>query len=609
MELRLRAGHWAILLGTLLVEVVAIGLSWGREPAWDTLMYAVSGLAYVVAGLLILARHPRHVIGWLLIANGLLQAVTSDLGQGWALYGTPRGWPGTDAASLASVTSWPAGGVLLAATFVLFPSGSMPQQGRVWPWVLPLGCLGAVVTTAGWATGDEVSAGLVSGRNPLLSESVPSDLLFYGGLTALAASMLLGALAMVLRMRQAHGVERQQLKWMVFAVGLVAFTLPFGAPFYSSFVWVRIWDAAVITAVPLAALAAIWRYRLYDIELIISRTVLYACVTAVLVGSFAALIVGLGVVFGRGSTLATALATLVVALAFGPLLKFLQAYVDRWFARGRYDALNDVARFMTELRAGTREPEEVAGVIAAASARLPTDEARAALLPALEEEASLAIEMVRLRAELRAQLTEVRDSRLRIVAATESERRRIERDLHDGAQQRLVSIGLTLRHVQHQLGESGAEVTRSLDVAVQEVTDTIEELREIAHGIRPGILDDGLASALRDLAQRTQLPMAIAVPEQRFPKEVETAAYFIVCEGVTNAAKHSGASHLDLEVQQLDGHLVVRVSDDGVGGAELRDGGGLVGVSDRTAAHGGRLSIMSEPGQGTTLIAELSCAS
>jgi signal transduction histidine kinase len=123
------------------------------------------------------------------------------------------------------------------------------------------------------------------------------------------------------------------------------------------------------------------------------------------------------------------------------------------------------------------------------------------------------------------------------------------------------------------------------------------------------VLDDGLTSALRDLAHRTQMPMAIAVPDRRFSKEVETAAYFIACEAVTNAAKHSGASRLDLDVRQFDGQLVIRVSDDGIGGAELRDGGGLVGVSDRVAAHGGRLSIESETGHGTTLIAELSCAS
>lgn len=598
-----------MLLGTLVIEVVAIGLSWGREPAWDSLLYALYGLANIVAGVLILARHPGHRIGWLLIATGLVNAIVSDLAQGWVLAGTVRAWPGTVAVDLVVNTAWPIGGALMAATFVLFPSGSPPQQGRVWPWVLPLGCLGAVVTMAGWATGDEVTEGLVTGRNPLLSEVVPSELLFWSGLTALAASMILGALAMVLRMRQAQGVERQQLKWMVAAVSLVVLTLPIGAPLYYSFVVVRIWNAIVLTAVPLAALAAIWRYRLYDIELIISRTVVYATVTAALGGSFAALIVGLGVVFGRGSTIATALATLVVALAFRPLLTFFQTYVDRWFARGRYDALGDVARFMAELRAGRREPEEVSRVIADASARMRSDEARAALVPALEQEASLAIEMVRLRAELRAQLTEVRDSRRRIVAATESERRRIERDLHDGTQQRLVSIGLGLRHLQHQLGDPGAEVTHSLNTAVQEVTDTIEELREIAHGIRPGILDDGLASALRDLVQRTLLPVSVRVPDRRFPRDVETAAYFIACEGVTNATKHAAATRLDLDVREVGDRLVLRVTDDGVGGAELRDGGGLVGVSDRVAAHGGRLSIRSEPGQGTTLVAELSCAS
>ncbi len=598
-----------MLLGTLVIEVVAIGLSWGREPAWDSLLYAAYGLANVVAGVLILARHPGHRIGWLLIATGLVNAIVSDLAQGWVLAGTVRAWPGTVAVDLVVNTAWPIGGALMAATFVLFPSGSPPQQGRVWPWVLPLGCLGAVVTMAGWATGDEVTEGLVTGRNPLLSEAVPSELLFWSGLTALAASMILGALAMVLRMRQANGVERQQLKWMVAAVVLVVLTLPIGAPLYYSFVVVRIWNAIVLTAVPLAALAAIWRYRLYDIELIISRTVLYATVTAALGGSFAALIVGLGVVFGRGSTIATALATLVVALAFRPLLTFFQTYVDRWFARGRYDALNDVSRFMAELRAGRREPEEVSRVIANASARMRSDEARAALVPALEQEASLAIEMVRLRAELRAQLTEVRDSRRRIVAATESERRRIERDLHDGTQQRLVSIGLGLRHLQHQLGDPGAEVTHSLNAAVQEVTDTIEELREIAHGIRPGILDDGLASALRDLVQRTLLPVSVRVPDRRFPRDIETAAYFIACEGVTNATKHAAATRLDLDVREVGERLVLRVTDDGVGGAALSDGGGLVGVSDRVAAHGGRLSIRSEPGQGTTLVAELSCAS
>lgn len=608
-HLRIRPALWFPIALTVAVEAAAIALSWGREPAWDTVIYAVYSLANVVAGALINARHPGHVIGWLLSATGLLNAFVSDLGQGWALAGTAHGWPGADLADLAASSQWSVGGLLIAATFVLFPTGTLPNRGRVWPWVLPLGGLGAVVLLAGWMTGDQVSSLLVGGRSPLYTDSVPSGLLYGGGLSALAAAMVLAAVAMVGRMRRADGVERQQLKWMVFAVATTVLILPLSAPFYSSVAVVRMLDAIVLVTIPLAALAAIWRYRLYDIELIISRTVLYAAVTAVLTTCFAGLVLVLGLAFGRGSTLATAGATVAVAFAFRPLRDRLQKYVDRRFDRGRYDAHAEITRFMADLRAGRREPEEVAQVIADASSRMRSEEARMALVPSLEQEASLAIEMVQLRAELRHQLTEVRDSRLRIVEATEAERRRIERDLHDGSQQRLVSIGLALRHVQHQLGESAPPVTRALDIAVQEVTDTIEELREIARGIRPGVLDEGLDSALRDLAQRTHLPIGIDVPDLRLSDDLETAAYFIVCEGVTNATKHAAATRVDVEVRQRDGWLVVRVSDDGVGGAAPREGRGLIGVSDRVAAHGGRLRIESVPGMGTTLVAELSCAS
>lgn len=608
MGLRLRPTHWALLLGTVLAEATAIGLSWGREATTDTLGNALNALAFVTAGVLILARHPRHRIGWLMVANGVVIAVLCDLAQGYALAGTRRQWPAAAHLDLIANSFWAVGGMLLAATFVLFPTGTLPRQGRVWPWVLPLGTVGGLVLLAGWMTGDDVTSLLVNGRNPLRATAVPGHFLYVVGLATMTLSMVLGVLAMVLRMRAAAGVERQQLKWMVAAVSAMVLTMPPLQPWYLTSEFVRAWDAVIPALIPLAALAAIWRYHLYDIDLIISRTVLYATLTAVLAGAFAGLVVGLGVVFGRGSTVATALATLVVAAAFRPLRNWLQGFVDRRFDRGRYDAHAEVAAFMGALRAGSREPEEVHDVLDHATARLRSEEARAALRPALEQEASLALEMVGLRAELRAQLAEVRDSRKRIVTAAEEERRRIERDLHDGAQQRLVAIGLALRHLQHEL-PAESEMACLLDGAVAEVADTIDELREIARGIRPGILDDGLASALRELAQRTRLPLVLDVPDTRFPKDVETAAYFIACEGVTNAAKHSGATRLHLQVREDDGRLVVRVTDDGVGGAGLREGGGLVGVSDRVAAHGGRLSLRSDPGQGTELVAELSCAS
>jgi signal transduction histidine kinase len=231
------------------------------------------------------------------------------------------------------------------------------------------------------------------------------------------------------------------------------------------------------------------------------------------------------------------------------------------------------------------------------------------VLPSVVETAILPIEMARLRVELRRRLDEVDESRSRIAAVADQERRRIERDLHDGAQQRLVSIGLALRHAQHQLGSDPDAARRTLDGAVVEITAAIEELRELAHGLRPMLLQAGLGPALRELASRSPVPVEVSSTGDRYPPEVETAAYFVACEGLTNAVKHASAEHVLLRVARLDGVLVVSVADDGVGGAAMSRGSGLAGLSDRVAARGGRLRIDSVGGGGTTLRAELPCVS
>jgi signal transduction histidine kinase len=221
-----------------------------------------------------------------------------------------------------------------------------------------------------------------------------------------------------------------------------------------------------------------------------------------------------------------------------------------------------------------------------------------------------AIEITRLHVELRRQLAEVQASRARIVNAGTEERRRLERDLHDGAQQRLVSIGLALRHAQHQLGTSTVErATRTLDEAMVEVKMAIDELRELAHGLPPAQLDAGLAPAFRDLARRVSVPVEVTAPRERFDRGIEGAAYFIGCEGLTNAVKHAQATSISLTARHEDGRLVVTVIDDGIGGAEPVPGSGLSGLADRVAALGGALRIDSRPGAGTTLTAELPCGS
>jgi signal transduction histidine kinase len=223
--------------------------------------------------------------------------------------------------------------------------------------------------------------------------------------------------------------------------------------------------------------------------------------------------------------------------------------------------------------------------------------------------AGLAIEIARLRVEVRRRLEEVKASRARIVSAGNEERRRIERDLHDGAQQRLVSIGLALRHVQHELGPEGVGPRAALDGVVEEIGLAIKELRELAGGLRPAQIDEGLGPALRDLARRAPLPVDVAVTSERLHVDLEAAAYFIACEGLTNAVKHAKATRVTLSAERSNGHLVVAVTDDGVGGATTDEGSGLRGLSDRVGAHNGALRVESAPGSGTRLVAELPCES
>jgi signal transduction histidine kinase len=238
-----------------------------------------------------------------------------------------------------------------------------------------------------------------------------------------------------------------------------------------------------------------------------------------------------------------------------------------------------------------------------------TVDANPVVLRQVVEAAGLAVEIVRLRAELRRQLAEVEASRARIVAAADAERRRIERDLHDGAQQRLVAIGLALRHAQHQLTTDRQGAVQTLDAAVDQVAEAIAELRALAHGLPPAQLDAGLAPAFQHLAGRAPVPVSVDVPPERFGTGAEAAAYFVGCEGLTNAVKHAGATRVELTAARRNGTLVVTVSDDGVGGASLGDGSGLSGLVDRVEALGGTLRIDSAPGAGTTLTAEVPCGS
>jgi signal transduction histidine kinase len=225
--------------------------------------------------------------------------------------------------------------------------------------------------------------------------------------------------------------------------------------------------------------------------------------------------------------------------------------------------------------------------------------------------AALALDNERLGAELRARVEELHASRQRILEAGLAERRRLERDLHDGAQQRLVSLSLQLGLVDARLERDPAGARAVLESAREEARAALDELRELARGIHPAVLTDrGLGAALEALAARSAVPVELAaLPQERLPPAVEAAAYFVVAESLTNVAKYARASHAQVRVERRDGAAYVEVRDDGAGGADLASGSGLRGLADRLAALDGRLRVDSPPGRGTLVRAEVPCAS
>jgi signal transduction histidine kinase len=207
------------------------------------------------------------------------------------------------------------------------------------------------------------------------------------------------------------------------------------------------------------------------------------------------------------------------------------------------------------------------------------------------------------KAEARAQLTA---SRARIVAAADEARRRFERDLHDGAQQRLVSLGLELRTAEASVPPELRPLREQISHIVTGLTGVSEELHEISRGIHPAILSKGLGPALKTLARRSTVPVELDIAvERRFPESTEAAAYYVVAEALTNAAKHARATHVDVCLDTEGESLSLLIRDDGIGGADSSKGSGLIGLIDRVEALGGTMKISSHPGRGTALLVKI----
>jgi signal transduction histidine kinase len=231
------------------------------------------------------------------------------------------------------------------------------------------------------------------------------------------------------------------------------------------------------------------------------------------------------------------------------------------------------------------------------------------LLDAVTAAAAIALENARLQAELNARLIELRGSRGRMIAAGQKERQRLERDLHDGAQQRLIALSLHLGMLEHQLG-ADAGASSALGHARREIARSLSELRDVARGIYPAVLTaHGLPIALESLAARASVPVRLTVTlRDRLPEPLEVAAYFLICESLANIGKHAQARSATIDVTRVNGEMVVEVADDGVGGADTERGTGLRGIADRVEALDGRVRVWTPIGGGTRVRAEIPCA-
>jgi signal transduction histidine kinase len=657
----LRIAAW-VVAGTSYLSLLVAALDVSGSRGWVPLalvpFIAAAFLAPATVGLLIVTRQPRNRLAWIMLLGSLALTLplmsALVLSEGWRLQIDRANWP--------FLYAWP-----IAVAYV-FPNGRLLSPR--WRWVVGVavtcwvGFLAIAMLDPDPFYGDDASV-----PNPLADNAVagwledmrlwPIWFVFWLGILG---SLFAGATAMILRLRRSTGIERLQTMWLAWSAVLI----PLGLVMCGASSWVfgdsildwilfpflLLMQAAVAASVGVA----VFRYRLYAIEGIVNRTLVYAALTLLLLGAYIGITVGLGVLVGGDSPWVVALATLAVALAFRPLRARIQDLVDRRFRRARYEGVRRVRAFEDEVRDGLRAPEAIGPVVAEAlgdpladlyfwlpeteayadatgeavepplDARarreIRRDDARTALLlhdPTLLERrdlidgvlsaAALSIEMARLRVEVRIQLAEVEASRTRIVEAGYEERRRLERDLHDGAQQRLVSLGVQLRRLQLALPRGAEVLSPALDQAVGEIGAAIGDLRQIAAGVRPARLDDGLAAALRDLARTSPVPVDVDVPNERVPASVEAAAYFVACEALTNAVKHGSPSRVAMQAVRESGALLVRISDDGVGGAAVRRGSGLAGLRDRVAAHGGTLEIASPPGGGTRVEVAIPCES
>jgi signal transduction histidine kinase len=625
-------------------------------------------VVFPLVGALIASRHPRNAVGWTFIAVGLVYgaSVLLELYAHVGLASDPdlhvaHPVPRSDPLPLAAEASWlslwlwfPSLMGLVVFIPLLFPDGRPPSPR--WRWVgwaaaLGFGVVFVPTAAAAWALRGPILLGDVDSLPELRWTLYPAAV----GVSLIGLSAVGSVASLVVRFRRSRGVERQQLKWFVFAAAILLLTAinaftPWTAP-----EWVLTF---AILGLAVAAGIAILKYRLYDIDLVVNRSLVYGALTALVVGVYVAVVALLGRLFDPGGLGVALVATGIVAVLFNPLRERLQRGVNRLMYGERHDPYAALSRLGRRLEASIspgevlpRVTETVAQALRApyvavelrrdggfepassygrsvddlvevpltyqgetvgrlvVGTRGPGEHFSAAdirLLEDLARQAGVAAHAVRL-------TTDLQRSRERLVMAREEERRRLRRDLHDGLGPTLAAVALQVETVRSLLRDDPAAADALLAKLKDETQSAIAGIRRIVYGLRPPALDElGLVGALREEGSRFAAnggPLLVAVEGADdlppLPAAVEVAAYRIALEGITNAARHSGASTCVVRIAN-DGGLDVEVRDDGRGlPADFRPGVGLTSMRERVAELGGTLTVEPAVPAGTRILAHL----
>ena len=665
-------------------------LTWSDLAVSDAvpnLVSGISGIVYATLGALIV-RRARSVIGWLLLVEGVGLAYLS-FASAYAVFGlvtSPGSLPAARIVGASARWSFQPTTLALATILFVFPTGTL--LSRRWRPVLAIWIVAATLTTIGFVF-DPKPIGLpapggvsVVYPNPLAVEGNLISTLLVGTVWALAVLVAAAFLSLILRYRRGDQDLKQQIKWIAFAAAAVLLAL-LGALISlvvcgcdQSVVGgaLLIFVAAVVFfGFPAALAVAILKYRLYEIDVIINRAVVYALLAGALTAVYVAIVAGIGALAGyAGSPTLSVAAAVVVAVLFQPLRRRAQGLANRLVYGERatpYQALSDFAERMggtygvddvlqrmvaivaegtgatrvevwlrvgEELRPGATWPageepssskavtdgelpafaevtlavavrhgSDLLGAIALVKPRSePLSPTENKLVQDLAAQAGLVLRNARLTAELLANVDELRASRRRLVQAQDEQRRKIERNLHDGAQQQLVAVNVRLGLLE-RLANDPEKVRAAATQLQGAVTDALEDLRDLARGIYPPLLaDKGLAEALASQGRKAVVPTSVE-PDSvgRYPQEIEAAVYFCALEALQNIGKYAHASSAVVRLTETGGELRFEISDDGEGfdASSTNYGTGLQGMADRLAAIGGALEVESAPGSGTTI--------